>query len=184
MAGKFQEYLRAGRVFYGSTAAAGVAFPITTGTAITFGVWASDPNIVVVPLKFNAGYTSGTIALGSIGFAAQNIGFTVGTAAPCTALTSGTSRNAKIGAGNAARATFVPATATLTAGNGAAVPVHYAGKCIESATAGLGIWSLDYEFDDICAVMPGNIMWVASSVAQTGLFSMSMHWAEIPVQEF
>ena len=42
--GKYYDQVALGRVFIGSTAAAGSAFPISTGTAVTFGVWNTDPN--------------------------------------------------------------------------------------------------------------------------------------------
>jgi len=79
--GKYSAEVDAGRVFIGSTAAAGVALPISTGVAITFGLWNISTNKKAVPLKFGGGYTSGTIALGSLGFANQQVGYAVGTGA-------------------------------------------------------------------------------------------------------
>lgn len=182
---KYLSEVKAGRVFMGSTAAAGVAFPIATGTAVTFGVWNTDPNKILVPLRFGGGYTSGTIALGSLGFQFLNAGLTGGaTGLPISAYTAGTARNALIGEGKKSTATFIPATATLTAGAAAADAVYYTGDSIESASAGTGVYSWKHDFNGAIALEPGQLMFACSSVAQTGLFSMSMSWAEIPIGSF
>src|SRR4030067_2854410 len=118
--GKYVSEVAAGRVFIGSTAAAGTAFPISTGTAVTFGIWNTDPGKYAIPLWFKGGYTSGTIALGSLGFANQNVGYAIGAAAPLSAFNDGTPKNALLGGGNASRMRFCPAgSTTLTAGGSA-----------------------------------------------------------------
>ncbi len=66
--------------------------------------------------------------------------------------------------------------ATLTAGGTAAM---WLGKGIESATAGLGVFDGHYDFDGKIIVPPGQLVFVCGSVAQTGLFSMSLTWAEV-----
>lgn len=174
--GKYFPEVAAGRVFIGSTAAAGVAFPISTGTAVTFGIWNTSPGTWAVPLWFAGGYTSGTIALGSLGFANRTVGFSVGTGNPITAFNSGAPKNALLGQGKASKIAFTPAgTTTISAGAGVMVTGH----SIESATAGLGIFSWYHDFDGKIIVPPGEIFYVCSSVAQTALFTMSLAWAEI-----
>ena len=54
----------AGNIFIGSTAAAGVALPISTGTAVTCAVWNTSINRNATLLGVAIGFTSGTIALG------------------------------------------------------------------------------------------------------------------------
>lgn len=176
--GKYYDAVAAGQVFIGSTAAAGTAFPITTGTAVTFGLWNNSPNKNAVLLTLDLGYTSGTIALGSLAIANQFVGFTLATAAPLSAFTDGTPKNALLGAGNGSSMRFTPSGATLTAGGTA---LKFIGKGIESATAGLGVWDGHYDFDGAIVVPPGNLVFLASSIAQTALFSASLMWAEVPI---
>lgn len=175
--GRYYPEVRSGNVFIGSTAAAGVAAPIVTGTAVTFGLWNVDPNKIAVPLWLNIGYTSGTIALGTWAIANQDCGYALGTAAPLSAFTNGTPKNALLGSGNASSMRFTPSAATLTAGGTAAM---FLPASQESATAGTGIYGVGWQFDGSLIVPPGQLIFVAASVAQTGVFSMSMAWAEVP----
>lgn len=128
--GKYYPEAAQGNVFIGSTAVGGTAFPISTGTAATFGLWNTSPNKVAVLLKLNVGYTSGTIALGEIGIA--NVYATqVATGSNITAFTDGvvgtTIRNGIIGAGKAPTMRFTPSAATVV-GNTAA---YWTGESIE-----------------------------------------------------
>jgi hypothetical protein len=43
--GKYYDQVALGRVFIGNTAAAGVALPVETGTAVTFGLWNTSTNM-------------------------------------------------------------------------------------------------------------------------------------------
>lgn len=176
--GKYYPETVGGRVFHGATAVGGVALPISTGTAVTFGLWNTSANFNAVLMKIGIGYTSGTIALGEFGLANQACGFAIGTAAPISAVTAGTPKNGILGAGAASAMTFIPATATLTAGGTA---VTWLGKSIESATAGLGVFDATYDMDGTIIVPPGQLVFLCGSVAQTGIFTCSMSWTEIPV---
>lgn len=175
--GRYYPETKDGNVFIGSTAAAGVAFPISTGTAVTFGLWNTSPTKNAVLMKLDIGYTSGTIALGTIGIANQYVSFATYTGGPLTAATAGTAKNAFLGNGANSSMTFIPATATLTAGGTA---LQWLGKSSESATAGTGVFNANYDFSGDIIVAPGNIVFVCGSVAQTALFSMSLTWAEFP----
>lgn len=177
-AGKYFPEVAAGRVFTGTTAAAGVAFPIVTGTAVTFALWNTSTTHNAVPLFFNGGITSGTIALGSLGFANQDVGLSVATGGALTAATLGTPKNNFLGGGQGSRMSFIPATATLAAGGTA---FSYTGHSIESATPGLGIFSWSWSFDGSIIIPPRQIFFVASSVAQTAVASMSLTWSEVPI---
>lgn len=174
--GKYFDEVQKGRVFIGSTAAAGVALPISTGTAVTFGLWNTSASKLAVLIDMDIGYTSGTIALGTFGIANQSCGFALATAAPLSAFTLGTPKNALAGGGNASVMSFTPSTATLTAGGTA---LKWFGKSIESATAGLGIFDCHHEFDGKIIVPPGQLIFACGSVAQTGIFTCSMTWAEV-----
>lgn len=175
--GKYFADVSQGNVFIGSTAAAGTAFPISTGTAVTFGLWNTSTTKDAVLLGLTAGYTSGTIALGTFGLANQNVGYATATAAPLSAFTDGTPKNALIGSGKASSMRFTPSGATLSAGGTA---IWWGGKSIESATAGLGVFSADWDLNGSIIVKPGNLVFVCGSIAQTGLFSMSLTWQEVP----
>lgn len=177
-AGKYYTDVALGRVFIGSTAAAGTAFPISTGTAVTFALWNTSSNKNAVPLMFNAGYTSGTIAIGEFGIANQYAGYTLATAAPLSAFTDGTPKNALLGNGDASSMRFTPSAATLTAGGTACL---WMGGSNEIATAAPGVSVMRYDFDGQLIVPPGQVIFVCGSVAQTGLFTMSLSWAEVPI---
>lgn len=177
-AGKYYTDSFLGRSFIGSTPAAGVAFPISTGTAVTFGLWNTSSKFNAVLQYLKASYTSGTIALGTWGIANQYCGFAIGTAAPLSAFTDATPKNAFLGGGNVSQMRFTASAATLTAGGTQAT---WLGAGQESATAGLGIWGVREDFDGSIIVPPGQLVFVCGSVAQTGLYSMSLQWAEVPV---
>lgn len=178
--GKYFSETSLGRVFIGSTAVAGVAAPISTGTAVTFGIWNTSTTKWAVPLFLSIGYTSGTIALGEWGVANQDCGFAIGTAAPLSVFTDGTPKNALLGASGTSVMRFTPSAATLTAGGTAC---KWLGPANESATAGLGtVGGFYHDFDGGLIVRPGQLLFVCGSVAQTGIFTMSMGWAEIPAQ--
>src|SRR3990167_2421373 len=107
--GKYYPETAAGNVFIGSTAVGGVAFPISTGTAATFGVWNTSTTKNAVLLKLTVGYTSGTIALGEIGLA-DVYATQVAEASNISAFTVGgggtTFRNGIIGGGKASSMRF------------------------------------------------------------------------------
>lgn len=165
-----------GNIFIGSTAAAGVALPISTGTAVTCALWNTSINRNAALLGVAVGYTSGTIALGEFGIANQFVGNAINSGGPLTAATTGTPKNALLGAGAASSMSFIPATATLAAGGTAAL---WLGKSIESATAGLGIFDGYRWLDAPLVLPPGQIAFICGSVAQTALFTCSLIWAEI-----
>ncbi len=168
----------AGRVFIGSTAAAGVALPVETGTAVTFGLWNTSPNRNAVPLWISMAYVSGTIVVGGFGIANQSCGFAIGTAAPLSAFTDGTPKNALLGYGGASAMRFTPSAATLTAGGTRCMLL---GAAHEIATAGPGVSTITYDFNGALIVPPGQLIFPCYSIAQTGVFSISMAWAEVPV---
>jgi hypothetical protein len=174
---KYYPDVMQGNVFIGSTAVAGTAFPISTGTAVTFGLWNTSTTKNAVLLGLNVGYTSGTIALGEIGLANQYVGYATATAAPLSAFTDGTPKNALLGGGSSVMR-FTPSGATLSAGGTAC---YWSGKSIESATAGLGIFDAKIDLDGQIIVPPGQLVFVCGSIAQTALFTMSLIWQEVAI---
>lgn len=178
--GRYYPEASLGRVFIGSTAVGGTAFPISTGTAATFGLWNTNPNMNAVLLRLAGGYTSGVIALGTIGLANVSA-TTVATGSNITAFTDAvlgtTFRNAIIGGGKASTMRFTPSAATVVA----TTACFWTGASIESATAGQGIFGFDVDFNGGLIVPYGQFVFVCGSVAQTGLFTMSLTWAEVPI---
>lgn len=174
--GTYYDQTKLGKVFIGSTAAAGVALPVETGTAVTFGLWNVNPNKVAVPISIHMAYVSGTITVGGFALANQNVGYALGTAAPLSVFTDGTPKNASLGNGNASSMRFTPSAATLTAGG---TRCYLLGSAHEIATAGPGVAIIEHEFKGRLRVMPGQLLFPCFSIAQTGVFSISMVWAEV-----
>ena len=176
--GKYYPEIAAGKVFIGSTAAAGTTVPLATGTAMTFGLWNTNPNKNAVLLRFTGGFTSGTIALGVFGLVRIYGAFAVATGNNITAFTDGvfgtTIHSGVIGEGSGSTMRFTPSAATVV-GNVAALWLN-AGH--EGATGVGPSTGIDYDFDGVI-VAPGNAVFIAGSIAQTALFSMSLMWAEI-----
>ncbi len=176
--GKYYDQVALGRVFIGNTAAAGVALPVETGTAVTFGLWNTTTAMKAVPLWMAISYVSGTITVGGFVISNQACGFAIGTAAPLSAFTAATPKNALLGAGNSSAMQFTGSTATLTAGG---TRCYSLGLTHEIATAGPGVSVGGHDFDGRLVVMPGQLIFPSFSIAQTGVFSISMAWAEIPL---
>lgn len=179
--GKYFPEASAGNVFIGSTAVAGTSTPLSTGTAMTFGLWNVSTTKNAVLLKFNAGFTSGTIALGEFGLTNIAGGAQVATGGNITAFTDGvigtTIRNGIIGAGNSSVMRFTPSAATVVAGTAC----YWMGAAHEGAT-GVGPGAqITHDFDGQLIVPPGQAVFVVGSIAQTGLFTMSLSWAEVNI---
>lgn len=166
-----------GNVFIGSTAAAGVAAPISTGTAVTFGIWNNSTDTDAVLLELTAGYMSGTIVVATLGLANQNVGFSYGaTGNPMTAFTAGTPKNAYLGSGKASAMAFTPSAATLTTGGTAC---YWSGYNFANTTAANGISVARIPIDGRVVATPGQLVFVCWSAAQTGVMDYSLMWAEV-----
>ena len=178
-AGKYFTDTSLGNHYIVSTAAAGVALPISTGTALTIGLWNTSTTKNAALTFASIGYTSGTIALGTFGVLNQYVGFNVATAAPMAAITLSTPKNAMLGSGRASAMSAFGATATLTTG-GTACYWLAPGKA--SATAALGdLNGIFHEFDGRLIVTPGQVVALCASVAQTGIYTCSLGWVEVDV---
>lgn len=177
-AGKYFNEVMLGRVFIGSTAAAGVAVPVETGTAVTFGVWNTSSKVNVVPLWIAMSYLSGTITIGGFGLSNQAAGVAIGTAAPLSAFTGATPKNALLGAGNASQVSFTGSAATLTAGG---TRCYSFGFSQQIATAGPGISNMVHDFDGKLVVPPQQLIFVTENIVTTALYNITMAWSEVPV---
>lgn len=166
----------AGGVFIGSTAAAGVATPAAGGTAMTFGLWNTSPNLKAVLLGFSAQYVSGTITVAGFGLSiVPQAGTAIATGGPISAFTGGTPVNALVGNGQASAMQFTPSAATIVA------PTRFLflGTGHEIATAGPGMNNSYVDLGGSVVLLPGAAAFVTSTIAQTGVFALSLLWNEI-----
>jgi hypothetical protein len=178
-AGKYYSDVAAGNVFLATTAAAGVALPLATATAATVMLWNTSTTKNAVLMNLNIGYTSGTIAIGQFGLSSFQAGFNIATGAPITAITKATPINALVGSGKSSAMTMANVTATVAATT--MLPLWWSGFSNEIATAMPGITLCHTDFDGSIIVTPGQAVVVVGSVAQTGLFSVTLSWAEVDV---
>lgn len=174
-AGKYATEVALGRVFLGSTPAAGTTFPLSTGTAMTFGLWNTSATKYAIPLFLNAGFTSGTVALGEIGFTNVTAGNQVATGSNITAFTNATATNALLGLGSSSAMRFTASAATIVA----ASACLWTGISFASASAINA--NCRAEFDGSMILAPGQAIFVVGSIAQTALFSMTLAWSEVDI---
>lgn len=174
--GKYATEVALGRVFIGNTAAAGVAIPVETGVAVTFGLWNTSTTKWAIPLYFSMAYLSGTVTIGGYGLANQACGFAIGTAAPLSAFTLATPKNALLGFGVASAMSFTGSTGTLTAGG---TRCYQFGEAAQVATIVGGIQKISHDFDGRLIVPPGQLIFVTQTLVTTALYNMSMAWAEV-----
>lgn len=175
---KYYPDVAAGGVFIGSTAAAGTALPAAGGTAMTFGLWNTSTNRNAVLLGFSASYVSGTITVAGFGLTIiPQAGLAIATAAPISAFTNGTPTNALVGSGAAASSAmrFTPSAATIVAGTN----FFFTGIGHEIATAGPGMNTGFIDLNGLTVLAPGAAAFVTTTLAQTGVFAMSLIWNEI-----
>lgn len=168
----------AGGVFIGSTAAAGTATPAAGGTAMTFGLWNTSPTTRAVLLGFAAQYVSGTITVAGFGLSLiPQAGYAIATGGPISAFTNGTPTNALVGAGQASAMRFTPSAATVVA------PTNFLflGTGHEIATAGPGMNNGFVDLGGSVVLNPGAAAFVTSTIAQTGVFALTLVWNEISI---
>ncbi len=179
-AGKYWSETAAGNVFILSTAVAGVAAPISTGTAATFGLWNTSTTKNATLLRLNIGFTSGTIALGEWGLA-DVYATQVATGSNITAFTDSvvgtTLRNGIIGGGKSSAMRSTPSGATVAANTAC----YWMGGAHEGATGVGPVSNFSHDFDGLVIVPPGRFVFVCGSIAQTGVFTMSLAWAETDI---
>jgi hypothetical protein len=179
--GKYYDIINEGNTFIMSTAAAGTALPILTGTAGTFALWNTNPNKNAVLLKITIGYTSGTLGVGEFGLGSLiSPTFTIATGGMITAFAEATPgqtvKNAKLGGSNQpSMKVCVAATTTFTAS--CAFPWYYLG--VSSVGTAAGFYSANIDLDGLI-VTPGQLVFLGGSVAQAGVVSASLMFAEVP----
>jgi hypothetical protein len=180
--GKYYDLIDQGNTFILSTAAAGVALPIVTGTAGTFALWNTTSDKKAVLHRITIGYTSGTLGVGEFVLGSFAAGTAIGAAgAPVTAFQDATPgqtvKNAKAGASNQPSMRVAPAGTTTFAAS-TAFPWFYLG--VSSVGTAAGFYRADVELDGLI-VMPGQLVFLGGSVAQAGVVSASLMFSEVPI---
>jgi hypothetical protein len=180
--GKYYDAIDQGKTYILSTAAAGTALPVVTGTAGTFALWNTTGATKAVLQRLTIGYTSGTLGVGEFVLGSlTSPAFQIATGSVITAFADATPgqtvKNAKLGAGNQP-SMKVCAAATTTFAASSAYPWYYLG--VSSVGTAAGFYSAIVDLDGL-VVMPGQLVFLGGSVAQAGLVSVSMMFAEVPL---
>src|SRR5208337_4439680 len=86
--GKWATAARQGRLFHGSSAAAGIALPLYTATTQALCLWNTSPNVDLEIVKFSLSYVSGITVAGPLMYGLLNAGFVYGTGSPIATFTT------------------------------------------------------------------------------------------------
>lgn len=175
----FIQQALAGNCFIGSSAAAGVAIPLTTATAQVFGIY--NPPGSAVDLVLNK-LALGIATLGTNIVAALNWSFlsnvqSVATGQPITAFTDTTIRNARLGNGKVSKARFTGSAATTSA----ATQLMSIGLTSTTGTPTNSTPALVFDHDGCLIVSQGSAIFLVGSVAPGSTYQATLTWAEVPV---
>lgn len=177
-AGKYYTQAYRGKVFHGSLAVAGAAVPISTTTAIGLVLWNPlGSGVNVIPIKFRAGFASGTGVAGSIGYMALFSAGAAPTSAVITAFTAATPQCGLLGGGGnkalcGTSATIVTTTAVFLRPSG-----FSQGAPITSTAA---IWNMVDDFDGEVILTPGTALYPAGNTATAEVLQQAISWMEVP----
>lgn len=169
----------AGNLFFGSTAAAGVAVPVTNATAQVFGIWnPPGSGVVAVIDKLIAGIaTLGTNIVAALNWSVLTGVQSIATGSSITAFTDTTIRNAVIGRGKAPKIRFTGSAATTVAAT-QLVPVGF------TSTTGTPVNAspvMVFEHNGLIMVPEGVAMFLVGSAAPGSTYQLGLSWAEVIV---
>lgn len=172
--GKFYTGAYRGKVFHGSTAAAGTTIPISNATAATFTLYNPiGSGINVELISYDMGITVVTSVASPI-----LLGFSLPLTVAPTGLTALTVNPALLGS-NAAAVARLYSVATIVATTTFYTMGHITAT---NATAGNALGSnFHYEFDGRVNLAPGTLCHVCGTAAQTSPTTQTFVWAEWPV---
>lgn len=167
----------AGKGFFGSTAAAGAAIPLTTATAQVFGMWNPPGSGVVAVLDklFLGIATLGTNIVAALNWSVHTNVQAIATGSAITALTDTTIRNSIIGLGQTSRVRFTGSAATTTA----ATQLLPIGVTSTTGTPTNSTPALIVEHDGVIMVPEGVGIFLVGSVAPGSTYQIGLSWAEI-----
>lgn len=181
--GKFTESMLRGKLFYGSTASAGIALivPATTGNHPT--LWnplGSGVNLSLVRLSLS--YVSGTNAPTAIEWAATiGAGAQPATGATILTFTKVTPSPALVGGAGVSKAFWAPAVNTYTAAPSFIVATGIALDTMAAASTNAP-FTVNVDYDGTLGVAPGTAISLCSQAATTtALFQVTVYWEEIDI---
>lgn len=167
--GKWYTAALNGRLFIGSTAAAGTTIPASNATAATFMLYnpiGSAKNLELV--RYNLGVNNATLVVAAI-----QLGIISGLTVAPTSVTALTSRSALVG-GTGTAVGIIASVATL-----AAAATSFYHMLSVSATSGLGP-NFTHDFDGSIVLTPGSLVHVTGTAAQSQAHAQTFLWAEWP----
>jgi len=181
--GKYYTQAINGNVYVGSTAAAGVIVPISSGVTPTFTVWnpaGSGVNASLICAYFS--WSATTSATGALAYAwTANAGSGISATAPFVAFGTGTPQPALIGGSSASKCRLaVAGTTTLIA---AATFLRTAGVSLlttPAATAG-SWWTARDDIDGSIVLGPSSAIHVCGTTAVLATVAITLIWEECPV---
>lgn len=164
--GKWYTSAYRGRLFEGSTAAAGTTIPVSSATAATFTLYnpiGSGVNLELV--SYDSSVQNATTVVSSI-----LLGIASGLIVAPTAVTALTVRSGLLGS-NAAALGQLYSVATIVA----TTTFFHVGAY--GATSG-AFGPVHYDFDGKIILAPGSLVHVCGTAAQTSASAQSISWAE------
>ncbi len=177
--GKYYTQAYRGKVFHGATAIAGAAIGISTTTAPTFILWNPlGSGVNVVPIKFRAGFASGTGICGQIGYMSLLNAGAAPLSAVITAFTDVVVQCGLLGAGGpkakcGSAATIVTASASFLRPSG----FSQGAPITSTATT----FNFVDDFDGEVILSPGSALYPAGNTATAEVFAQGFSWVEVPV---
>lgn len=168
----------AGNLFFGSTAAAGVAIPLTTATTQVFGMWNPPGSGVIAVLdKLILGIvTLGTNIVAALNWSVHLNVQAIATGSALTAFTDTTIRNAQVGRGKASRVKFTGSAATTTA----ATQLTPVGITSTTGTPVNASPLMVFEHNGLIMVPEAVAIFLVGSVAPGSTYQAALSWAEVP----
>jgi hypothetical protein len=174
----FIQQALAGNAFFGSTAAAGAAIPLTSATTQVFGIWNPPGSQVMAVLdKLILGIaTLGTNIVAALNWSVLTNVQSIATGSSITAFTDTTIRNAQIGRGDASRIRFTGSAATTIA----ATQLTPVGITSTTGTPVNASPVMVFEHNGMIIVPEGVAMFLVGSAAPGSTYQIGLSWAEVP----
>lgn len=172
------EATKAGRVFHGNSAAAGVILPIYSNTAQKVGLWNASTTVNAVLTRVAFTYVSTTGAAGGLVLAAvSGAGSALGGNITVFTESAALVTNGLVGGGLTAKCKFTGSAATVAA------PTIYRHigfnqLVITAADATNAQWKAHIDFDGDVIIPPGSALFLAGNIATLITLAPSITWVE------
>lgn len=181
--GKYFTQNYRGKLWHAALTAASAVPVFATNATPNWAIWNPAGNSTAVVLtRMNFGFSAGTGIAGQIGYAyLPNAGAAIGTAAPMSAVTTGTITMGVVGQTYSGQVKFLTA-ATLT-GTGISALTNYRYSCVSQGapiTSTAAMYNLWEDFDGTVIIPPNTLFCVVAStaIAETGMIAGTAY--EIP----